>query len=87
MFDFTSILAIHGVLGAAATYVIVYALKQTPIVNNKWLPLISLIIGTVVGALFGLDDTTTLPQSILFGMAIGSGAVTVDQLYKHLIQK
>lgn len=84
--DIATVLGIQGVAAAAATYMVVFTLKKTPLINNKWLPLASLIIGVVIGLIFGYFDPASFKESILFGMAVGSGAVTADQFYKNIIQ-
>jgi ribose/xylose/arabinose/galactoside ABC-type transport system permease subunit len=80
--DINGILSTAGLASAIMTYFVVFAIKKSPLVNNKWLPLISLAIGAFIGLGFGFFKTDQMIPSIIFGLGIGSGAVGLDQIIK-----
>jgi Phage holin. len=79
---------VFGMTGAAAfavAFLINQALKQTPLVNNKWLPLIGIAIGAFVGLLFGLFvDHGNVALDIIMGISAGGNSTTLNELLKHL---
>lgn len=70
--------------GAAlvAAYIINHCLKKTPLMSNKWLPLIGMVVGLGVGLLFGFIDQDW-QHNILLGITGGATSTTLNELYKH----
>ncbi|QYU58219.1 phage holin family protein [Weissella confusa] len=78
-----TILGVAGGTAFIVSYLINATLKSTPAVNNKWLPLIGVAIGAIVGIAFGLADGN-FSDSIVMGMLAGGNSTTFNELYNHL---
>ena len=78
-------LATNAICTLILTYSANKAIKQTPI-NNRWLPLISLIIGTTIGSLVGVFyDPSNLMTNIVVGAFAGANSTWLDQFIKHTV--
>lgn len=78
-----TILGVAGGTAFVVSYLINTTLKATPAVNNKWLPLIGLGIGAIVGLAFGLADGN-LSASVVMGMLAGGNSTTINEAVKHI---
>ncbi|CDX66635.1 holin [Leuconostoc citreum] len=65
------------------TWVAVQAVKQTEI-NNKWLPLVSILIGTLVGFLAAMYIySTDVGLGAAFGFISGFAATGLNEVLNH----
>lgn len=72
-----------AILGAPAIYAVVEAVKATGI-NPKYLPLISVGIGSVVGIALGFAYADNVVVSALIGLAVGAVPVASHEAIKNL---
>lgn len=69
---------------AIATFVVVWGIKQTPL-NNKYLPLIALVIGAVFGLGFGAVNGDVQPVvGLVDGLVAGAVSVGGNELAKSI---
>ena len=80
------ILARNALYTLIMTYAINTAISHSPIVKNRWLPLITLVIGVLVGSLIGtFYDPSHFMQNIVAGALGGSMATWLDEFVSHTI--
>lgn len=66
------------------TWVAIQAIKQTNIINNHWLPLVSILLGTVIGFIasayiYGTD----IYLGTAFGFLSGFSATGLNEVLNH----
>lgn len=68
------------------TYAVNNAIYRSPLVNNRWLPIITLFTGSVIGVVVGsFIDPNHLTQNIVSGAIGGSMATWLANLVEHTI--
>ena len=68
----------------AFCFMIGFAVKKFPAIDNKWIPLIVMVLGVVFNCWFNWEISPTV---IVGGMASGLASTGIDQLVKQLSQK
>lgn len=67
------------------TYSINTAIKKTPL-NNRWLPLLSVVLGVLIGLLVGVFYTPQhLMENVMIGAFSGANATWLDQFMKDTV--
>lgn len=71
---------------AIATFVVVWGIKQTPL-NNKYLPLIALVIGAAFGLGFGAVNGDVKPVvGLVDGLVAGAVSVGGNEVFKSIVK-
>lgn len=73
------------VLGVPAIYAIIEAIKKAG-VPLKYLPLISVIIGAIIGTVLALANDQDIVVGLLVGIALGSVPVAAHETQKNFAQ-
>ncbi len=72
---------------AILIYGAVWAIKQTNLVSNRFLPLLALVLGAVLGSLSSLGSSVTpLIDLVVAGAVTGLAATGFDQLVSTTIK-
>lgn len=70
----------------AMTYLVIEAFKKTEQINNKYLPILSIIIGLFVGIVIGYFSGNELFNSAIIGCLSGGFATGLYETFKNLFK-
>lgn len=70
----------------AMTYLVIEAFKKTEQINNKYLPILSIIIGLFVGIVIGYFSNNDLFNSAIIGCLSGGFATGLYETFKNLFK-
>ena len=69
---------------SAVCFVIGYAIKNTALIKDKYIPAILVVVGGGLGAIMSTQTDLSLFDSIMQGLLCGGFAVGVHQIPKQL---
>lgn len=70
----------------AMTYLVIEAFKKTEQINNKYLPILSIFIGLIVGLSIGYFSNNDLFNSAIIGCLSGGFATGLYETFKNLFK-
>lgn len=70
----------------AMTYLVIEAFKKTEQINNKYLPILSILIGLFVGIVIGYFSNNDLFNSAIIGCLSGGFATGLYETFKNLFK-
>ena len=70
----------------AMTYLVIEAFKKTEQINNKYLPILSIFIGLIVGISIGYFSNNDLFNSAIIGCLSGGFATGLYETFKNLFK-
>lgn len=76
--NYLVIVAVLTVLG--------YGIKQTTLINDKYIPITLIVLGAILGAVMSLEGDLGMYDGILQGVLCGGAAVGLNQVPKQLIK-
>ena len=86
VFKVNQLIATTSLMTPVLTWAITQAISKTPL-NNRWLPLLSLLIGLLTGLFVGyFVDPAHLMMNVTLGAFGGANATWLDQFIKQTLQ-
>ena len=70
----------------AMTYLVIEAFKKTEKIDNKYLPILSIFIGLIVGISIGYFSNNDLFNSAIIGCLSGGFATGLYETFKNLFK-
>ncbi|MGX7027686.1 holin [Weissella paramesenteroides] len=86
MNDISAWLAGGGIVMLLVTYAVIELVEKIPVINPKWLPALSVVVGLLIGFLFGMTTGTPVWTDVALGGFAGANSTWLDQIVKQFMK-